>query len=635
MDSILIDVNNISHIVSPLLYGIFFEDINYAADGGLYAELIANSSFEFFDTDNGSNMQKKCWNEINNINFSIVCDQGKNNIQKHYAKLIGERGSGIRNTGFGNEGFAVKKNETYRLTCKVRSNCKTKLMIRIMDQDEKNAVTEMLSVEEKEWRSISIELESCYDEEHAFLEILFVEKGEVEIDWISLFPINTYKGRIPGIRNDLAVMLEELSPKFVRFPGGCVVEGRSISNMYNWKDTIGSIEVRKINWNRWKLKEYQINGVTANDYYQSFGLGFFEYFLLCEDIGAIPIPVINVGMTCQWHEGLLVDFPELENWIEDVLDLIEFANGAADSKWGKIRVEMGHKDSFQLEYIGIGNEQWGNDYFYRYEIFEKRILEKYPNIKLIASAGWTSEGDDFWQAYQWIQENSEKISVVDEHYYKDPTWFFDNVKRYDSYDRKMPKVMVGEYAAHTDTIIENRRNNWISALSEGAFMTGLERNSDHVIMACYAPLLAKIGHQQWQPNLIWFSNSKCFGTPNYYVQKLFSELTGDKYIPVTCEDKSLQVSSTLTNDRKYLFVKLINTSKDYKSLELNVTEDIIHGEVYDLFADLDAENSIDDPFHVFPCVSELNMPLAIQQMQPYSIKILKLGLKKDEFKLDK
>ncbi|MCH5212134.1 MAG: hypothetical protein J1G06_03895 [Oscillospiraceae bacterium] len=336
------------------------------------------------------------------------------------------------------------------------------------------------------------------------------------------------------------------------------------SDTSNWKDTIGPVEERKTNWNRWQSEEYQRLGRSSADYFQSYGIGFYEYFQFCEDIGAAPIPVINCGMTCQWHEALLIDLDKLAPFVQDALNLIEFANGDKTSEWGKKRIEMGHEEPFNLEYIGIGNEQWGNEYFERYEIFQKIINKKYPDIKLITSAGWNDRGQDYDLAYDWMNNNKDKAYAVDEHFYKEPEWFLKNLNRYDNYDRSLPKVFIGEYAAHTSADINQRKNNWYAALTEVAFLTGTEHNADHVVMTCYAPLLAKSNHQQWQPNLIWFDNENTYATPNYYIQKLFSEYTGEYMVSHECDDCDIKISASISGDK--LFIKLVNISAENKEI---------------------------------------------------------------------
>ncbi len=465
----------------------------------------------------------------------------------------------------------------------------------------------------------------CSDE--VFLEVLLIEGGEIYFDYISLTPVDTYKNRENGLRKDLVEMLEAIKPKFLRFPGGCIVEGRTFSNMYNWKDTVGDVTERKVNWNRWQMDEYQPHKKDHRDYFQSFGIGYYEYFLLCEDLGAKPVPVMNVGMTCQWHESLLVPMDELQPWIDDILDLVEFANGDVNTTWGKVRSEMGHPKPFDLEYIAIGNEQWGEVYFERYEVFQKAISEKYPNIKLITSAGWTAEGKDFDYSVEWMKANKEKAYAVDEHFYKSPEWFLENINRYDDYDRTMPKVFAGEYAAHTCDSILERKNNWYSALTEAAFLTGVERNSDHVVMSCYAPLIARAGHQQWHPNLIWFTKTQCVATPNYHVQKLFSNLIGDDIIETIVEDTDLKVVSSISEDGQRVIIKVVNLSKDDKKVNVNLDKEVFNVKVNTLCSELDEDNTFENPNNIYPQQTEVQNLESEQTIRGYSVVVYDINIK--------
>jgi alpha-L-arabinofuranosidase len=347
--------------------------------------------------------------------------------------------------------------------------------------------------------------------------------GRADLDVISLFPENTYKKRRNGLRADLVQTLADMKPGFLRFPGGCIVEGKDLANAYRWKDTIGDIAARPQNWNRWM-------DWKAPEYHQTYGLGFYEYFLLCEDIGAEPVPVINVGMACQFQTGQTVPLSELDPWVQDALDLVEFANGPVTSVWGAKRAAMGHPKPFNMKFLGVGNEQWGEGYFERYKIFYDAIKAKYPDIR-IASTSRPGVDDQWWNLAWSKFKTGTPAQVVDEHYYRPPAWFHEHHDRYDSQDRKGPKVFVGEFAAHTS----GRRNNLEAALAEAAFMTGLVRNADVVQMTSYAPLFARAGATQWTPDLIWFDNTRVYGSPSYYVQKLFATNRPDQSFPVAIE----------------------------------------------------------------------------------------------------
>lgn len=551
--------------ISPLLYGVFFEDINYGGDGGLYAELIANRSFEYYDMNNIINKHKMCWDTLseNAENFTFEIKSENHDKHKYYAELSGT--GGIQNTGFGGEGFAVKCGGMFDFRLFARAGADTDLSIIISDNSGNIYSQSDIIISGNEWNEYKLKIETAGECSNAYLSLILPKGGAADLDFISLFP-ETFLGRKNGMRKDIAETIAALKPKFMRFPGGCIVEGRSFDNMYNWKDTIGPPEERPTNYNRWQMDEYKNLGYDSSDYFQSYGIGFYEYFQFCEDIGAKPVPVVNCGMTCQWHEALLIDLDELEPFVQDVFDLIEFANGDEKSEWGRKRIEMGHKEPFGLEYIGIGNEQWGEEYFERYYIFQKALSEKYPDIKLITSAGWKDKGWEFDLAYKHMSRNKDMAYAVDEHFYKEPEWFLKNINRYDNYDRTLPKVFIGEYAAHTSSDIAKRENNWYSALSEAAFLTGAERNADHVVMTCYAPLLARKNHQQWQPDLIWFDNDNVYLTPNYYVQKLFSQYLCEYAVGYECSD-NLNISAGIKGGR--LIVKIVNISSENKEVIIN------------------------------------------------------------------
>ena len=632
MTELKINTSNTLSPVSPLLYGIFFEDINYAGDGGLYGELIANRSFEYYDSNGENDLRMLCWERAGDCDFSIKSRFPLSQAHGNYARLTGTQNQGIRNLGFCKEGFAVQKDMAYRFSCYARNAAPISLIIRLTDREGIPQCEKKLALVRAGhgWTRYTMTLTASKDCKYAFLEILLGKEGSVDLDLISLFPADTFHNRENGMRKDLAEMLQALSPKFMRFPGGCIVEGRSFDNMYCWKYTIGSLSARPTNWNRWQMKEYQLNGHSSEDYFQSYGLGFYEYFQLCEDLGAKPIPVINAGMTCQWHEGLLVELDRLDKWIQDALDLIEFANGPSDSPWGSIRAEMGHPEPFGLEYLAIGNEQWGEAYFERYEAFQKAISRHYPQIRLITSAGWTSEGKDFDTAYAWMRENKDKAYAVDEHFYQSPEWFLANIRRYDNYDRSLPKVFAGEYAAHTCGQTEKRESNWYAALCEAAFLTGLERNADHVVMACYAPLFGRTSHQQWQPNLIWFDNDSVYGTPSYYVQQLFSNHVGTCFVETLSEGTFTGIySSTLSEDGSRLYVKLVNLSGQTTSIKLKTDRPVESCVLYELSAEIDAVNSHASPNKVSP--SARTLPLLSSELPElhlpgYSVTVLDLTL---------
>ena len=545
--TVSIDSNKRGVEISPTFIGIFFEDINYGADGGLYAELIQNRSFEFGtfkDTFSKYDDYLYGWEVFEKGKGKIKKTQGntepihKNN--PNYLQVTIEEpgeGVGIRNLGFG--GIAISNQENYDFSVYLR-NKDYKGNIHIVLEGSSGQVYAKHTIQEglltNQWVKHEAQLTSNNADTKARLSIIFEGSGVLDVDMVSLFPEKTWNNRKNGLRHDMVKMLDDLQPKFLRFPGGCIVEGIHLPNAYNWKDTIGPVEHRKINWSRWEdWKDYPYN--------QSYGLGFYEYFLLSEDIGAAPLPIINCGMSCQFQSGEVAD--DIEPFIQDALDLIEYANGDANTKWGAKRIEAGHKEPFNLIYLGIGNEQWidtdkpaQKQYFAIYEMFRNRIKEKYPEIQLITTTGPSPHGKRFEMAWdvitekteEYIKENEVYAEIVDEHYYMSPQWFLDNNHRYDNYPRyedgKSSKVFAGEYACHTSTEIGKSENNLYAALCEASFMTGLERNSDIVAMTAYAPLFAKTTNWQWKPDLIWFDNTRVYGSPSYYVQKMFGNNMG-------------------------------------------------------------------------------------------------------------
>lgn len=657
MTNITINTSKVLNTVSPMLYGIFFEDINYAGDGGLYGELIANRSFEYYEREvnpaekpaDSTDIRTMCWEAVGDCRFSIESRFPLSKAHGNYARLSGKAGTGLRSLGFCGEGLAVHEGQSFRFSCYARNALPLKLTVRFSDRGGElyGSKTFSLVRSGRGWSKYNLTLTATGNCSRVYPEILLESEGALDLDLISLFPADTFHGRENGMRRDIAEMLENLHPAFMRFPGGCIVEGRSFENMYCWKDTIGPLWERRTNWNRWQMEEYQINGQYSPDYFQSYGLGYYEYFCLCEDLGAKPVPVMNVGMTCQWHEALLADIDKLDKWIQDILDLIEFANGPEDSEWGRRRAEMGHPAPFGLEYIGIGNEQWGDVYFQRYEAFQKVLSEKHPEIKLITCAGWTSEGEDFDTACRWMSANKDKAYAVDEHFYKSPEWFLENIHRYDGYDRSLPKVFAGEYAAHTHGDTSMRVCNWYAALCEAAFLTGLERNADHVVMSCYAPLLARTGHQQWQPDLIWFDNESVYGTPSYYVQQLFGDNVGtslvetvlegtDSPAPLTGPAKlaggAVHFSSTLSGDGKILYVKLVNLADTAMDVNLRVDRPVRSCSLHTLSAGLEDVNSHADPRNVYPVTESFSGPDSKEQnhlqlhLKKFSVTVLECSL---------
>lgn len=470
----------------------------------------------------------------------------------------------------------------------------------------------MLNPENEVWKKYESIITATKSDIKASLKICFEGSGIINVDMVSLFPVKTWNNRPNGLRADLVQKLVDLKPGFIRFPGGCIVEGRDLSKRYQWKNTIGKIEDRKLIINRWNDENERV----TPDYFQTFGLGFFEYFQLAEDIGAEPLPVLNCGMACQFNTAEVAPLDQIDTYVQDALDLIEFANGPATSKWGKIRAEMGHPEPFNMKYLGIGNEQWGTQYFERYALFEKAFKEKYPEIMLISSAGPMASGPMFNSAVTELKRFTP--SLVDEHYYNNPAWFFNNATRYDNYDRGTYKIFAGEYAAANVRMASpENKNVWESALSEAAFMTGLERNADVVYMASYAPLLAHAEAWQWTPDLIWFDNMGSYGTPSYFVQKLFSTNKGTDVLhifkdekPVT-GDQGLYATAAWDENSKEIILKIVSKNVQTMPVDIKInTRKKISSTATRISLqsdDLAAMNSIENPENISPVKDELKI----------------------------
>jgi alpha-N-arabinofuranosidase len=527
--SLSIDVANPAHPISPRLYGIFFEDINFGGDGGLNAELVKNGSFEFPQRLMGwsGSPQNRA-----KANLQVSHETPAFATNPHYLQLRSTSGpTGAINEGF--RGIGVRAGERYLFSAHARADVdNASLHVALVTADGKRLAAAELTGIGKNWSEHSAVVIPDETSPKAQLVLTLAKPGIIDVDLVSFYPEKTWKDRPHGLRADLVEMLAELKPAFVRFPGGCIVEGSDLSRRYQWKTTIGERPDRRLIINRWNS---EFAHRPAPDYFQSFGLGFYEFFLLAEDLGAEPLPILNCGMACQFNTGELVPLDELEPYIEDALDLIEFANGAPTSTWGAKRAAMGHPEPFGMKMLGIGNEQWGPQYFERYKLFAEVLKEKHPEIELVSGSGPFPADENF--RFAWRELRELKADVVDEHCYAMPDWFLRSATRYDNYDRNDPKVFMGEYAAQSvDIASPDNRNNLRCALAEAAFMTGLERNSDVVVMASYAPLLGHEEAWQWRPNLIWFDNLTAYATPNYYVQQMFSQNRGDVVLPVKLID---------------------------------------------------------------------------------------------------
>lgn len=622
--------------IQPTMYGVFFEDINFAADGGLYAEMIKNRSFEFDNPFMGwiqPNSDRHSYN--NNSGIASAVNYTGNPTNKNYirVKVNNDKGYQLINEGF--RGMGIKKDATYNLYLSALKKSGYIKTINVQFIDENGTVLGETSIvpTSPDWKDYTSQIVATKTEAKAQLKITFEGTGEIDLDMISLFPVDTWKGRKNGLRKDLVQLLYDMNPGFLRFPGGCIVEGRTLEQRYQWKKTVGPVEDREHLINRWNT---EFSHKLTPDYFQSFGLGFFEYFLLSEDLGAEPLPILSCGMACQFNTGELVPMEELDPYIQDALDLIEFANGSIDTPWGKIRNSMGHPEPFNLKYIGVGNEQWGPDYIERYKAFAKAIKDKYPTMIIVSGSGPFPEGDYF--EYGWEELKKLQAEIVDEHYYKPPQWFRDNATRYDSYDRKGPKIFAGEYAAQSVAIASPlNKNNWECALSEAAYMTGLERNAEIVHLTSYAPLMAHAEGWQWTPDMIWFNNLESYGTANYQVQKMYATNKGTDLLSITKEGKpvtgqgDLYATAAKDSNKKELIIKLVNTSNSNQNITVNLSGKKVSskGTMTVLTSNsLVDENSFETPDKISPKESafKLKGKKAIVDLQANSFVILKFKL---------
>lgn len=601
-------------VIQPTMYGIFFEDINFGADGGLYAELVKNRSFEFPQTLMG-------WNTFGEV--EVRTDEAPFPRNPHYVRLSrpshAHRQTGLENEGF--RGIGIESGKEYRFSVWARSpkDSGQKIRVELVGIDNNIIGQQEMIVTSSSWKLYEALIGASRSDQHARLRIFFVGDATLDLDHISLFPKDTWKGRRNGLRKDLAQALADLNPGVFRFPGGCVVEGTTLDTRYNWKETLGMVENRPLNENRWNFCfPYRM----FPDYFQSRGLGFYELFLLSEDIGAEPLPIINCGLSCQFQNEMMdahQPMDKLDCYIQDALDLIEFANGASTTTWGKVRAEMGHPEPFNLKYIGVGNEQWGPEYVERLEAFMKVLKKVHPEVAIVGSAGPGGFQDRF--DYLWKEMKRLKVDLVDEHDYRSPEWFLSNGAKYDDYDRKGPKVFAGEYACHDSGGVAGgaNANSYLSAMCEAAYMTGLERNADIVWMATYAPLFAHVDGWQWKPDMIWFDNTRMVKTPNYHVQQMFGNYTGDRVVPITFNKQPLSgqegiyASATVDSEQGKYYIKIVNAVD--KSLPIKLSfkglkkrEQLIGGELITLQApDLKMENSLDDPDRVMPKIATFTL----------------------------
>lgn len=623
--------------IQPTMYGIFFEDINFAADGGLYAEMVKNRSFEFETPLMGWKQPNTRIHSLNqNSGIAVTINTSENKANKNFVRITinDDTGYEIINEGF--RGMGIKKDALYDLSFKAanQNGSVKKIIFQLVDKDKKILAETSVVPNSAEWKSYSAQLSAKFTEYKAALKISFEGTGTIDLDMISLFPKETWKNRKGGLRKDIVQLLHDLKPGFLRFPGGCIVEGRTLAQRYQWKKTVGDVENRELLINRWNT---EFAHKSTPDYFQSFGLGFFEYFQLSEHLGAEPLPILSCGIACQFNTGELVPIAELDPYVQDALDLIEFANGPVTSKWGKLRADMGHPQPFNLKMIGVGNEQWGYQYVERFKVFQAALKAKHPEIILVSGTGPFPDGPHF--DYAKAEMKKLNVELLDEHYYKDSKWFRENAKRYDSYDRNGPKIFAGEYAAQSvGPASPENKNTWETAFSEAAFMTGLERNADLVTLTSYAPLLAHADAWQWAPDLIWFNNLEAYGSANYYVQKLFSNNKGTDLIAITHKGEPVAgqsdlFASAVTDEKtRQLIVKIINAAAKPQATSINVSGAKLKGAgkiIHLSSPNLSDENSFSSPKNIFPSENKFSTKgnKFNIELPAYSVTVLQLDMK--------
>jgi alpha-N-arabinofuranosidase len=632
-DSYTVQTRQVTAQIPKTLWGLFFEDINRAADGGVYAEMVENRSFDFPKPMTAW----ETWpsNRLRDGIFLVINQSAENMADPKYIRVTTATNDtvGLMNSGF-DEGMAFKKGLPYNFTLRYRQQVPG-VNIRIFLFSAKNKVigqTSLALKDSRDWINQEAYITPTDTTGGGKLLVIFEGAGKLDVDRISLFPSDTWKHRKGGLRADLVQKLADLHPGFLRFPGGCIVEGNQIVHRYQWKHTIGPLEDRQMVQSIWAddVPERQ-----TPDYMESFGLGFYEYFQLCEDIGAEPLPIINAGMSCQFDAAEVVPVNELEPYIGDALDLIEFANGDTSTYWGKKRAQLGHPASFHMKFLGVGNENWGPQYAEHLKLFTDRLKAKYPDVKLVNATGYSRNIPVF--SYMDSVNRARHADIQDEHFYDKPKWFMDNSNRYDSYDRNGVKVFVGEYAAQSDRIGSMKNvNNLLTALSEACFMTGIERNAAVVTMASYAPLFAHVSGWQWTPNLIWFNNQTSYATPNYWVQYLFSNNKGTDVVPLLDNGKAIQgqdscwASAVIDQSSHQLIIKLVNMSSrpKVKHIKLDVAVSG-NAELMRLGnTNTAAVNSLAMPDHIKPETSSFRVKGKVIEFTaaPFSLEVIKIKI---------
>jgi alpha-L-arabinofuranosidase len=614
--------------INPAMWGIFFEDINFGADGGLYAEMVKNRSFEFPDPMMG---WIKIVPSLAKGEISVRDEDPLTPENPHYARIHSEGTAplGISNLGFRRMGLS--QDESYNFSIEIRGVAgQPVLKVQLVAGDGSVLDSGQLQDFTSGWKQYALVLHPKENDWEGRLNVLMEGKGTVDVDMVSLFPEHTWKNRPGGLRADMAQMLADLKPGFLRFPGGCIVEGSQLDRRYQWKNTIGPVGDRPLLINRWN---YEFVHRPTPDYFQTFGLGFYEYFQLCEDIGAQPLPILNCGMACQFNSGELCPLDHLEPFIQDALDLIEFANGPETSVWGAKRVALGHPQPFHMKMMGVGNEQWGPQYIDRYSRFAAVLKKEHPEIMLVSDAGPSPDDERF--QFLWPKLCEMRADIVDQHCYANPAWFFNNTHRYDNYDPNGPKVFMGEYAAQSVGIVSPKNRNTLEcALAEAAYMTGLERNAAVVRMASYAPLFGNVEAWQWTPNLIWVDNHRIYGTPDYYAQQLFTRNRGDVVLPVSDDDSAATnffASAVRDNQSNTVILKVVNASTQETDVAIHlvgVAPRAQRAQATILTSDnLSDENSFEQPRKVAPATISLGeVGSALDYaFKPNSLTVLKFG----------
>ncbi len=614
-NTIYVQVNKPVASIAPTMWGIFFEDINLGADGGIYAEMVKNRSFEFYKPLMGWTVNQNKFNE----GSVLIMNRDEANISNPRFIRIAKNNAadtlGITNEGF--RGMGIKNALRYDFSVMYRlPSPGLKLHLELIGSSGKiigSTILTPAATGGNEWKKTATSFTSTDSSLKGKLNIWVEGTGTIDMDMVSLFPADTWKQRPGGMRADMIQLLADMKPGFIRFPGGCIVEGHDLSVRYQWKKTLGAPEERQLIINRWN-NEFAHR--PAPDYFQTFGLGFFEYFQLAEDIGAAPLPILNCGMACQFNTAEVVPIDQLDPYVQDALDLIEFANGDVNTTWGKVRANMGHPAPFNLKMMGVGNENWGPQYVERLKVFTKAIKFRYPGFKLVNSSGTDPGGDRF----DYLNGELRKMNadIIDEHYYRRPEWFLANASRYDNYPRNGSKIFAGEYAAQSEfTASPNNKNTTQTAIAEAAFMTGLERNAAVVNLASYAPLFAHIDGWQWTPDLIWVNNLQSYGTANYYVQKLYSTNKGTNVVPALLEDKavagqdSLYVSAVTDKNSNELIIKVVNAAGKSQTNTINLQGVKKLGKTAVLTVlnnnDLNSVNSFEHPQNIAPKESTIEI----------------------------